>query len=71
MDEPTRVCDVEGARDLRDDADRLRRIKAAALEPLPQVAALDVAHRDEEEVVGRPGLVDRDDVRMIDRRGEL
>jgi hypothetical protein len=27
--------------------------------------------RDEEEVLGRAGLVDRDDVRMVDRRGQL
>ena len=51
--------------------DRVARVEAAALQARLQVAPLDVAHRDEEEVVGRPGLVDRDDVRMVDRRGEL
>ena len=62
---------VEGARHLRENSDRVRRVKAAALEAILQVTPLDVAHGDEEEVLGRPGLVDRDDVRMVDRRGQL
>ena len=71
MHEAARVGRIQGARDLGDDADRVRRVQTAALEALVQVAPLDVAHGDEEEVVGRPGLVDRDDVRMVDRRGQL
>ena len=71
MHETARMGRIQGARDLREDADRVRRVQTAALEALLQVAPLDVAHGDEEEVLGRPGLVDRDDVRMVDRRGEL
>ena len=36
-----------------------------------EVGALDVAHGDEQAAVGLAGLVDRDDVRMVDRRREL
>ena len=71
MHEAARVGRIEGARDLREDADRVRRVETAAPEALFQVTPLDVAHGDEEEVLGRPGLVDRDDVRMVDRRGQL
>jgi len=46
-------------------------VEAAASEALFQVKPLDVAHGDEEDVLGHPGLVDRDDVRMVDRRGQL
>ena len=48
--ETARMCGVERARDLRDDADRVRRVEAAALEARFQVASLDVAHRDEEQL---------------------
>jgi hypothetical protein len=50
---------------------RVCRVQTAALEALFQVTPLDVAHGYEEEVLGRPSLVDGDDVRMIDRRGQL
>ena len=71
MHEAARMGRIQGARHLREDADRVRRVQTAALEALFQVTPLDVAHGDEEEVLGRPGLVDRDDVRMVDRRGQL
>ena len=71
MHETARMGRIQGARHLREDADRVRRVQTAALEALFQVTPLDVAHGDEEEVLGRPGLVDRDDVRMVDRRGQL
>ena len=71
MHEAARVGRIQGARHLREDADRVRRVQTAALQALFQVTPLDVAHGDEEEVLGRPGLVDRDDVRMVDRRGQL
>ena len=71
MHETARMGRIEGARDLREDADRVRRVQTAAFEALFQVAPLDVAHGDEEDVLGRPSLVDRDDVRMVDRRGQL
>ena len=56
---------------VREHADRVRRVERAALQALAQVSTLDVAHGDEEEVLGRPRLVDRDDVRMVDGRGQL
>jgi hypothetical protein len=71
VDEPAAVRRLERARDLRKDADGVRRVEAAVLEAVPEVAPLDVAHRDEEEVVRCPRLVDRDDARMVDRCGEL
>ena len=71
MYEVARMGRVQGARHLRDDADRIRRIQTAALQALLEVTPLDIAHGDEENVLGRPGLVDRDDVRMVDRRGQL
>ena len=57
---------VQSARHLREDADRLPGVERAELHALAQVPPFDVAHCDEEKVVGRPRLVDRDDVRMID-----
>ena len=36
-----------------------------------KVASLDVAHREEEHAVRLAGGVDRDDVRMLERRGDL
>ena len=36
----------------------------------PQVVPDDVAHRDEQQPVGVAGLVDRDDVRVVQRRGQ-
>ena len=71
MHKTARVGRIQGARHLRDDADRVRRVQTAALQALLEVTPLDVAHGDEEDVLGRPGLVDRDDVRMVDRRGQL
>ena len=38
---------------------------------LLEVGPLDVAHRDVQDAVGLVGVVDRNDVRMVDRRGEL
>ena len=71
MHEAARVCRIEGACDLSQDADRVRRVQAAVFEAFSQVTPLDIAHGDEEELLGSPGLVDRDDVRMVDRRGQL
>ena len=71
MHEAAGMGGIERARDLREDAYGIARLQATLLQALLQVAVLDVAHRDVEEVLGRPGLVDRDDVRMVDRRGQL
>ena len=71
MHETARMRFIEGACDLCEDADRVRRVQTTALQALVQVTPLDVAHGYEEEIVSRPRLVDRDDVRMVDRRGQL
>ena len=69
--ETARVGCVQRARHLREQSRRVGRIEPAALQPVSQVAPLDVAHGDEEEVVRGPRLVDRDDVRVVDRGGQL
>ena len=69
--ETARMGRIQGACQLCEDADCVRRVQTAALQALVQVTPLDVAHGDEEEIVGRPSLIDRDDVRMVDRRGQL
>ena len=71
MHETARMCGIQGTRDLRDDADRVRRIEVGVLQTSLQIAPFHVPHRDEEEVVSRPGLVDGDDVRVVNRGGEL
>jgi hypothetical protein len=71
MHQAARMGRIEGARHLGEDPDRLVRIEAAPLQSLLQVATFDVAHGDEQEVLSRPGLVDGDDVGMVDRGGEL
>ena len=71
MHETARMGRIQGARNLCEDADRVRGVKGAALHALLQVAPLHVAHGDIEEILRRPGLVDRNDVRMVDRRGKL
>ena len=62
---------VEGTRHLGQRCRQLRRVQTPAPEPLLQVAPLDVAHGDEQDVARPAGLVDRDDVRVVDRRGQL
>ncbi len=71
VDEAARVGGVEGTRNLGEDRDRLRRLERAVPQPLLEVASLDVAHRDEEQLAELAGLVDRDDVRVVDRGREL
>ncbi len=71
MHETACVGRIQGARQLREDTDRFGRIQAAMSESLVEVSPLDVAHRDVEDVFGRPSLVDRDDVRVVDGSGQL
>src|SRR5215216_2947948 len=71
MYETARVGRIQGARDLGENACRVPWVQTAPLQTLFQIASLDIAHGDEEEVLGRPSFVDRDDVRMVDRRGQL
>ncbi len=56
--------DLEG-----DPAGGLQRQRSVAVEQRPQIPPPDVAHRDVEHAVGLPGLEDRHDVRVVDRRG--
>ena len=71
MHEAARVGRIQGARQLRENAYRVRRVKTAPLKAFVQITPFDVSHSDEEVVPGRTGLEDRDDVRMVDRRGQL
>ena len=62
---------VERARDLPEQRQRpLERQRAVAPEQRPEIAALDVAHGQEELAVLLARLVDRDDVRMVERGRE-
>jgi hypothetical protein len=70
--EAGRVRRVERRGHLRHEArgpDRLH--LPLALQQAAQVGALDVAHRQEEHAVLLTRLVHRDDVGVLDRRGEL
>ncbi len=71
VDQPPRVRCVERARHLRDDPGRDGRLQAAVGESALEVAPLDVAHGDEQEVLGLARLVDGHDVRVVDRGGQL
>ena len=71
VDEPARVRRVERGGDLRDDAERAaHRQPSLGDEQRLQVAAVDVLHRDVEHVVGLARVVDGDDARVVERRGE-
>ena len=60
---------VERARHAIEDRERARwRHGLLALQQPAEVGSLDVAHRDEQHAVGLVGIVDRDHVRMIQRR---
>ena len=63
---------VERGGDLAEDVQRRLGLEPLRLlEPRLQVDTLDVAHDDEQDAVGFSGLVDRDDVRVIDRRRQM
>ena len=70
--EAAAVRGVERRRDLPDEPHgALGREPALALDELAQVGALHVAHGEVEDAVGLAGLVDGDDVRVVDRGREL
>ena len=72
VDHLARVRGVERARDLLEDRERLVRVvRAALLDQLLEVGALHVAHRDVDEALVVAGVVDRDDVRVVDRGDRL
>ena len=71
VDEAALVRDAQPARDLRDDVGRpSQRQRALLPDQRLQVGAGDVSHRDVEEAVLLARVVDRDDVRVVDRRRE-
>jgi hypothetical protein len=62
---------VERTSDLRDDLERAGGSqRALASKHGAQIRALDVAHREVEALFGFTRVVHRDDVRMIEARGE-
>ena len=63
---------VERTRHLLDVEERLpERERPFLLDQRPEVATLDVAHRDVQMALGLAGVVDRDDVRVVEAGGEL
>ena len=69
VDQPGRVRGVERARDLVDDQRRPQRVQPAlGAQQLVQVGARHPAHHEVQPAVLLARLVDRDHVRMIDRR---
>ena len=72
MDDAAGVGVGEGGGDLPRDAHRfVDRQPSLPSEPIAQGLALDVRHDIIEEPVGLPGVVQRQDVRMRHRRGDL
>ena len=72
MDEPTLVRCVECVGDLVDEPECALRVEGTlAGDQLSEVVALDVPHREVQLPVGVAGGVDRDDVRVIERGGDL
>ena len=72
VDEPAVVRRVERARDLLQQVERLPEPeRPLLLQQRAQVDALDVAHGDVEEAVRLARVVDRDDVRVVERGGDL
>jgi hypothetical protein len=71
VDEPMGVRRIQGARDLADDGRRADGIELSpGADGLLQVGALDVPHRDEEHVLDLVRVVDRNDVRVVERGRE-
>ena len=66
--EPASVRRVERPRHLRDDRERPPRLqRPGAAQERAQIAALDVAHGQERRPLSVAGVIDRDDVRVIER----
>jgi hypothetical protein len=68
--EPVCVGDVQRACDLPADADAALRFQRAVPKQRLQVGAADQPHGDVELATDLPRVVDRDDVRMLERGGE-
>ncbi len=71
MDDAVAVRIVERARDLTCDAHGFRhRQLPLAMQPVAQAFALDERHREPELAVGLAGIVDAEDVRVLQPRRE-
>jgi hypothetical protein len=72
VDHVVAVSVIEGRGDLAGDGQGVGEWELPlALEPLPEGVALHVGHDIEEEVAGAAGIVDREDVGVVEARGEL
>ena len=71
MDEPRCVRGVECRRDRCEQAQRAGGVELARVDEVLQRVAAHVAHREIQAVLGLAGVVDRDDVRVVERRLDL
>src|SRR5262245_25246849 len=72
MDEALCVCGIECVRDLAADREGTGRLERALLaQELSQIRSGDEAHREVEATGHVTGVVDRYDVWMLERHGEL
>ena len=62
---------IEGAGDLAEEVDDLPRLERPIAKPRLEVRALDVAHGDEQDAIDLAGLVDGQDVGVVDGRRHL
>ena len=70
MDEPAGVSSVERRGDLRHDRDCAGGGESVLVAKKVPEVTVDVAHGKEEASLRLPRLVDRDDVRVVERRGQ-
>ena len=72
MDETVRVGGIQRVRDPAADGQRARLVEPPSLaQERAQVRPFDIAHREVETTVDVAGVVDRHDVRVLERHGEL
>ena len=71
MHEAARVGGVERGGHLRADLERALERELLAAQSFSEVGAVDVAHREVEPSVLLARVVDRDDVRVLERGGDL
>ena len=71
VDEARGMGGIERRGDLAEQGDRRRRLERALAQPALEVGAIDEAHGQEVAAVPLAGLVDGDDVGMVDGGGHL
>ena len=71
MNQPVLVREIKRVSDLRAHPQSPLRAERPIMDQRLQVAALDVAHRHKQVAVTVSGLVDRDDVRVVEARRQL